>query len=657
MRERSPSGTARRKLTSVLAGSLAVLPLAATVPTPLRAQETPGGRAATTQELPLVGITGSRLAVTPSGLAQSVTVIDRKQIEESSPARIEDILGRLTGVYVDQAGKTGGFSSLYLRGAENSHLLIMIDGVKVNDPTTTRGSAYDLSSIDVDQIERIEVLRGPASAIHGGEALAGVVNIITRKPTQTGVSGSVYGAAGQDRHRTLGGSVAVGGEAMRAQLGVGHRREGSSGADDGHLRVNTFSGSLRVTPGASIEGELFVHRAERLSHAFPDDSGGSRLAVNRDKTQRDATDTIYGASISGGDASLARVQAGASIYERNENANNAFIDPGVRFPVPAFISDTDFRRTTLHATATRNWASFASVVVGFEHLTEKGSLSSVGDFDFDGSPDTLQFRLERRTNSMFVEGRFQLAMPVSLQIGLRRDKVQGLDAETTPHLGAVWNLPNNATTLKASYGKGFKPPSFFALGFPIGANPDLRPERSRNAELTLVHRFDGDASSLQLSAFHIRYRDLVDFDGATFSNVNRGAVIVKGVEPTLKVRVTNRLRAQLGATLLEIEEKDGLAPLRNRPEKRASASVAYDIDDRASLFAAASYTGSFLDRSNPTGDIVMPGFTTVDMAYSVRIGRLRATLAVDNLLDRQYEQFVGFPARDRRLRLELRSDF
>ena len=607
-------------------------------------------------ELGQVLITGSRLPLTESGLAQSVTVIDQREIQESSPARLEDIIGRVAGVYVDQAGKTGGFSSLYMRGAENSHLLVMVDGVKVNDPTTTRGSAYDLSSIDVHQVERIEILRGPASAIHGGEALSGVINIIMKKPTQPGVSGSVYGALGQDRYQKLGGSIAAGGDVVRGQLSVGRSREGSRGDDDGYLRLNTFSGSLRVTPNSSLDGELFLHRADRLSDAFPDDSGGPRLAVNREKTRRDANDTVYGVRFAAGDAKVVRLQAGASVYEREETANNAFVDPGVRFPVPAFTSDTNFRRTTLHATATRAW-DFASVVVGLERQNEKGDLTSVGDFDFDGAPDTLRFGLTRRTDSVFAEGRFQVAKPVSLQIGVRRDKVEGLDTETTPHLGAVWELPNGATTLKANYGKGFKPPSFFALGFPIGGNPALRPERSKYAELTLAHRFGAAGSSIEVSVFHIDYKDLVDFDATTFSNINRGAVVVKGIEPTLKLRLADRVRTQLGFTLLDIKEKDGLQPLRNRPEKKAAASAVYDIDDRSSLFAALSYTGRFLDRSNPTGDIYLPGFTTVDTAYSMRFGKLRAKLAVDNLFDRHYEQFVGFPARDRRLRVELRADF
>lgn len=648
MNERTPASRHRRTPQAALAALLFTSPLG------VLAQQ-----AAT--ELPPVVVSGSRLPVTPSGLAQSVTVIDQRQIQESNPARIEDVLARVAGVYIDQAGRSGGFSSLYMRGAENSHLLIMIDGVKVNDPTTTRGSAYDLSSIDVHQVDRIEVLRGPASAIHGGEALAGVVNIITKKSAPAGVSGSGYGAAGQDGYRKLGGSVSAGNELLRGQVSLGSARDGSSGSDDGYLRQNNFYGSLRLAPGGPVEAEAFAHRTERKSEAFPDDSGGARLAVNREKTHRDATDTVYGVSAGGGDAALVRVQAIASVYERKEKADNAFIDPGVRFPVPAFTSDTNFRRTTLNLTGTHNFGDLASLVVGVERQTEKGDLTSVGDFDFDGAADTLQFGLERKTNSFFAEARVKVAESVTVQLGWRRDKVDGLSAQNTPHLGAVWDLPNGATTLKATYSKGYKPPSFFALGFPIGANAALRPERSRNFELTGVHRFDGDASSLQVSVFRIDYKDLVDFtiDPNTFVplNVNRGTIVVKGIEPTLRYRLFERLRAQVGFTALQIDEKDGLAPLRNRPENRANIGATWDFTERSSLFAAASYTGKFLDRSNPTADIDMPGFTVVDMAYTIRFGPLTAKLAVDNLLDRKYEQFVGFPARDRRLRVELRSEF
>ena len=652
MQGRSRTGASRPICNARWAGAMLVLPLAM-VANPVSAQAPSGGLAAVDPAQVLV--TGTRLPITASGLAQNVTIIDRQQILEANPGRIEDLLARVTGAYVDQAGRTGGFASMYLRGAENSHLLIMLDGAKLNDPTTTRGSAYDLSSIDIDQIERIEVLRGPASAVYGGEALAGVVHIITRRATPPGLSGSVYGAAGGDRHRKLGGAVSIGQPAWQAQLSVGRSDEGSA-SSGASLRLDTFSGSLRLTPGGGLQAELFAHRAERASAAFPDDSGGPRLAVNRKLTERDATDQTLGAKFTAGDARSVLWQGGLSVFERQERADNAAVAPGARFPVPAFISDTDFKRRNAFVTATHDYRAEASVVVGVERQTEDGRLTSVGDFFFIGSPQTLDFALERATTSVFAEARFKLAPGVAAQFGVRRDKVQGLDARTTPHLGLVWDLPGGATSLKANVNQGFKPPSFFALGFPIGGNLTLRPERSNNAELSLTQRF-GMGVALQLSMFRTDYKDLVDFDGATFTNVNRGTVVVKGIEPTLKLQLARRWRAEVGLTLLNIDERDGLQPLRNRPERKAAASLAYAPDAGSTLFAALTHSGGFLDRSNPTGDIRMPGFTTVDAGGAMTFGALQWRLSVDNLFDRAYEQFIGFPAQGRRLRASLRAAF
>jgi iron complex outermembrane receptor protein/vitamin B12 transporter len=221
----------------------------------------------------------------------------------------------------------------------------------------------------------------------------------------------------------------------------------------------------------------------------------------------------------------------------------------------------------------------------------------------------------------------------------------------------VWELPNGTTVLKANYSQGFKPPSFFALGFPIGGNPDLLPEESTNYELTLVQGFDNQAGSLEVSIYRTEYQNLVDFDSTTFTNINRGSITISGIEPTLKWRFNPAWRAQLGVTALQISEKDGRPPLRNRPESKATAGVMWDIDERSSLFAVASYTGSFIDRSNPTGDIDMPSYTSFDMAYSIQFGWARLKLAVDNLFGSNYEQFVGFPAMDRRFRFELRAAF
>jgi outer membrane cobalamin receptor len=604
-------------------------------------------------------VTGTRLPVTSAGLAQNVTVIDRAAIQASAPSGIEDVLSRVTGIYVDQAGSAGGFISMYLRGAENSHLLILLDGVRLNDPTTTRGSTYDLSSIDVNQIERIEVLRGPASAVYGGEALAGVVHFITRRPAVSGVAGSGYAAVGGDDERSHGALLDLGNGSLQAQIDAGHTESGASG-DDATFDLDSVSASLRLVDTGWFTAGVFAGRVERDSEAFPDDSGGPRLAVNRELTDRTSTDRRHGMDVRLGDAGDLQLKLGASIFDRDASDDNAAIDAGVRFPVPAFVSDTDFQRRDIALSVNRNLRNGASLVAGIELADEDGQLDSVGDFFGSGSPQTLYFSLDRESTAVFLEGRFPLLAGLTAQLGLRHDRVDeddSSDSETTPHIGLVWALPDNATTLKVNYNEGFKPPSFFALGFPLGGNPALDPERSRNVDLTVSRRIDAAGSVLQLSVFRTRYEDLVDFDSDTFTNINRGTIVMQGIEPELDLRINRHWHVQANASLLDIDERDGLQPLRNRPERKAAANLSRDFEGGHTAFIGLSYSGDFLDRSNPTGDVRLPSFTVVNAAGSLRVGALRLSLGIDNLLDEDYEQFVGFPAQDRRLRFELRGEF
>jgi len=602
-----------------------------------------------------VVVTGSRLPGTATGLAQNVTVIDHEEIAASAPARIEDLLGRVTGAYVDQPGRAGGFSSLYLRGAENSHLLIMLDGVKLNDPTTTRGSAYDLSSLDTEQIERLEVLRGPASAVYGGEALAGVLNVITRRPGE-GLTGSGHVALGTNGYGKLGADVAFGRAALRGDAGVARTEDGESGSDS-FLRSTTAHGALRFALGSRFSGELFTRRIERQGEAFADDSGGPRLAENRSTTHRDSEDLVYGLTFAATDLNDFRLGASVSWFERSERSENAAVTAGLRQPIPAFTSDTSFRRSVTTLTVARDFGSAASVIAGFEYQQEVGGVASLGDFFGLGFAQALQFDLRRKTDAAFVEGHVRLMRGVTAQVGLRRDSVEGVDARTTPNFGIVWELPDGDTVLKANIAEGFKAPSFFALGFPIGANPDLGPERSRSRELTVSHRLDEAASTAEVSVFRTHYQGLVDFDGTRFLNVNRGAIVISGIEAGLTLDRGRDCRTRVGASLLDIDVRDGMQVLRNRPEQTASASLMCDVGRNVTLFASARYVGSFLDRSNPTGDIRMPTFSTFDLGGAFKLGAMQLNVSADNIFNHYYEQFVGFPGQDRRLRIMLRRKF
>ncbi len=129
---------------------------------------------------PEIIVTGSRVATTADDIAANVTVLKREDFDVEKPAKLADILRRVAGVHVDQVGGRGGTGSLYMRGADPNYTLVLVDGVRVNDPTNARGGSFDFSALDMADVERVEIARGPYSAVYGGDALAGVINIVTR---------------------------------------------------------------------------------------------------------------------------------------------------------------------------------------------------------------------------------------------------------------------------------------------------------------------------------------------------------------------------------------------------------------------------------------------------------------------------------------------
>ena len=163
------------------------------------------GRAPTEKALELEPvIVTATVAPTPLDRTTApVTVISREQIAAQQATSVTELLRQVPGVHIDQAGARGGISSVYVRGSDPNFTVVLIDGVKVNDPTNSRGGSFDFSTLSTDNIERIEIVRGPLSAVYGSDALGGVINIITRRGT--GVpNGSVEVSAGRfDAYRTL----------------------------------------------------------------------------------------------------------------------------------------------------------------------------------------------------------------------------------------------------------------------------------------------------------------------------------------------------------------------------------------------------------------------------------------------------------------------
>lgn len=326
-----------------------------------------------------------------------------------------DLFRQIPGLQIDQLGGPGGLSSVYIRGSDPNHVLVLIDGVRVNDPTNSRGGGFNLSGLDPSQIERIEVLRGAGSSVYGADAMGGVINIITRPSVSGPSAGASYGGLG---YRVLRASTSIG-ESFSANAST--LRDGRE-ADGSALQLTRVgvSATLGTSPGGSITFD--AKYGQRKSSSFPDDSGGLLLASRRILERHDGDDSHLGAR--GQWAFEAwTLNAAATRYAHAEDAISPGVAPGARNPlgVPASTSHTDFTRGNVLVNAVFHLPSGSELAVGGEYQRERGVSQVL--YSLFGASIPVAFDLGRITRPTFAELKWLATSDLVVRACLRRDAV------------------------------------------------------------------------------------------------------------------------------------------------------------------------------------------------------------------------------------------
>jgi vitamin B12 transporter len=586
-------------------------------------------------------VTGSRVATSPDAVGANVTVLSRADFDVEKPVRVEDLLRRVAGVHIDQVGGRGGTGSLYLRGADPNYTLVLVDGVRVNDPTNARGGSFDFSTLDVADIERVEIARGPYSAVYGGDALAGVINIVTRHAPRENAFATLdaMGGAYDTREFTL----ATGGP-----LGDGNWNLGASDSNEGgivrgnHFDAQRVSGSLEQSWG---DTSLFVTGRHSKSdrEAWPDDSGGFEFATIRDTDKRDANESVFGAGLDTrmGDATFGLT---LGLFDRDETIDSPGVAPGVRDPfgVPPSVVDSGLKRYSATLTGTQRFSDFVSLAYGVDWLREEGE--SDGSLDFGGGfLVPTSFELTRTSWAPFAEMRVSSSFGLSTQVGVRVDKPDGYSSVTSPRVRVAYELADTGLTVAGAWGKAFKLPSMYALGHPLVGNPDLVPERSNSHELELSQTLAEGRAHWSATWFEGEFRNAIDFDpGPPPRLVNRNRVDTHGVELAGDVRASEQWSFDASITNAQSRVASTGNELRNRPEWRGGVGAHFAPLSTLKFSASATYVGGALDSSIETGDVRLDSYTRVDVTGVWQVtSKLEAYVAIDNLTDEKYEEFVG----------------
>ncbi len=608
--------------------------------TPAVAQPPRAGRESSVTLDPIV-VTGELPPTPLSSTTSHVTVIDRDRIAARQADSVTELLRQVPGLHVDQLGARGGVSSVYLRGADPSLTMVLIDGIKVNDLTNNRGGSFDVSTLNTDHIERIEIVPGPLSAVYGSDALGGVINIITRRGSAE-PSRQIELAGGRFNHiRTR----------LQARGRLGDLDYALSGAyvDNGEpvegseFKNTTLQANLGLPVSDTMDLRWLARFSRSHSEAFPDASGGPQLAVRRDPDEREIEELVLGATLDHDPLDWWTYALRIGFFHRQEDA----VSPGVEAPrdnpfggVPRSESDAGFRRFELTLAHTLTPLDGVDVTLGaqaqFEDGSNRGSLAFVGPTNFDFSRDTY---------APFFNVQIALLKGLRVQGGVRVDLVEDFDDEVSPRVGVAYTIAATGTTLRANWGEGFKVPSFFSLADPVVGNAALLPETSTSVEAGVTQRFWSERITLRLSFFYNEFQDLIDFDPTIFKLVNRDDVETKGVEMQLHVQPWPALQFSSHLTYVDTDVKDRAVELRNRPRWRGGFDIHWRPLSVLSLNMALLAVGDSLDFAVPTGERELDAYARVDLSVTWTFRPNWALfLAIDNVLDADYEEAIGFPA-------------
>jgi vitamin B12 transporter len=563
-------------------------------------------------------------------VSASVTVIPREQIEKSGKTDVLELLREVPGLDVVQSGGAGSTTSVFIRGASSAQTLVLIDGVRVNDPF---GTGYDFSSLSTQNVERIEVVRGPFSALYGADAVGGVISILTRAAAATPTGRFTAGGGTRGFHEeTL---FATGGEGPFA-LSVSGRDVHDGGdpqevagvsVDNSAWHSQNGSAAFAWTPDESFRAALTVDRTFARTE-IPSD--GAQATPHRTATF---------------DQTLWELPVRARFSESNVltgSLSDVDFHPGSADPDDTTgFAQTDTRARTRGARVADSWTVSSDNTLSGTASYERSNVDSRGSFGpIVEDKHTAIWGVGAEDQWTFAGGRLRAVG------GIRYDRHSQFGSATDPRASLVWDLdPRDA--LRVSYGQAFRAPSIADLYYPFFGNPDLKPERSKSYEIG----FQRKAGALRLDAalFRTDFRDLIQFDQQSQLPGNVGRARTDGAEVSASSVGAGPLSGRLAYTYLRAIDETTDTPLVRRPRHRASLELGWTATSWRAA-ATALWVGRRADIDSASfGPVEDPSYLRLDAHAEYRFGHLAPFLTLVNALDRRYAEADGYPARRRRV--------
>ena len=611
-----------------------------------------------------VVVTATRLAQPAAEVPVAITVLRGADLRAQGIGTVLEALRDVPGVAVVQTGSFGGQTSLFMRGGQSNYVKVLVDGVPVNQP----GGSFDFANLTTDNIDRIEIVRGPASVLYGSDAMTGVVQIFTRPGTglRTGraavsIRGGTYGTFVWDA------SAYGGGEAASYSVSLSRFQTDGSYAFNNQYHNTTFSGLARVVLGDRTDAKVTLRYGDDVFH-FPTNGAGTPVDHNQFTFGNGPT---LGVDI--GHYFGTRLEA-RILLATNQTSGGSDNRPDSTADSTRFQSLDDLRRSSADLRVNWHLSSDAVVTLGAALEQEHERSFNVCQTRF-GDCTTPPIDSSRWNTGLYA----QLVRHIGglvLTTGGRVDDNQRFGTYVTYRLGAVYRL--GSTRFRATAGTGFREPTFienYSTGFSIG-NPDLRPEHSRSWEVGL-ERDLGAAARLSATFFDQRFVDMIDYNPGAPSGApnfyNVAAADANGLEVGAHLLPSDILSMAVSYTYLHTDVTNPgfdpssgalLAagqPLTRRPKHSGRFHADYRVPNRGAVSLAVTYVGDRVDQdftTFPFPRVTLPSYTRVDLDAHLDVVEpqgsapgLAISGRIENLFDRAYQEVKNFPARRRTLLL------
>jgi vitamin B12 transporter len=581
--------------------------------------------------LPAVEVTATRLEAPLARTTSAVTVITADEIAQQQAITVFDVLRNVPGLFIVESGSIGATTSVFTRGSNSNHTLVLIDGARANNPFDGR---FDFGNLLADNIERIEIVRGSQSTLYGSDAIGGVINIITKQAEGKPQFG-IFGEGGSHQSFRVGGDAS--GRVSPFDYALSISRFGTDGffAHDQYHNT-TASGRGGVQWGTSTSFDVTV----RYFDADKDLPGVAGRGFNSSQTQ-DEESVILTTRLRHLLTTWADTQLSYSYVQDQRSFEDQSLGSRSRLDANLNIAEIqqNFRIQDLDI-----------VTLGFEWREESAENLGLGPF----APEPLD--RTRRNLAVFAQNIFQPIEAFSFVAGWRYDDDSRFGSHNSLRASAAYRFTHTGTKLKGTVGTGFKAPPladlFLSLppfSFP---NPDLKPEESESYEVGVEQEVWGQRLKFEVTLFRLLLKNLIVFDFINNrpENVNRAES--EGIEAAVVFTPGWGLSMRGAYTYMDARDLSRNDQLLRRPRNQGGVNVNYAPTRSLNLNLGVNVVGTRRD-IDPVRFVNFDngGYTRVDLgaSYDLRVlqeflARLRIYGKIENLLDEKYEEAAGFPS-------------